>query len=101
MVEEIALQYTMVQRYDGVRIWWPNHVLCNGAVMNISRSAFRWESYKVGTPWVQWSGGIAALRTGLTLGLQGASAQTCCSQMMGTWQGRQGHCRDCHSAGAV
>eukprot|EP00891_Asterochloris_glomerata_P001949 jgi/Astpho2/1949/gw1.00038.393.1_t len=47
MVEEIALQYTMVQRYDGVRIWWPNHVLCNGAVMNISRSGFRWESYKL------------------------------------------------------
>ena len=55
MVEEIALQYTMVQRYDGVRIWWPNHVLCNGAVMNISRSSFRWESYKVGTSWAWWS----------------------------------------------
>ena len=67
MVEEIALQYTMVQRYDGVRIWWPNHVLCNGAVMNISRSSFRWESYKVGTQWARWSGGIAALHAGLSI----------------------------------
>ncbi len=64
MVEEIALQYTMVQRYDGVRIWWPNHVLCNGAVMNISRSGFRWESYKVGRPVgpVVWQRNCAACR---------------------------------------
>ena len=89
MVEEIALQYTMVQRYDGVRIWWPNHVLCNGAVMNISRSAFRWESYKVGgTQWARWSGIIAALHAGLRLGLQAASAQTCCSQGTGRLPGQ-------------
>lgn len=47
-VEEIALQYTQVVRYDGVKIWYPNYVLCAGAVMNITRSAKRWESYKVG-----------------------------------------------------
>ncbi len=46
-VEEIALQYTQVVRYDGVKIWYPNHVLCAGAVMNITRSAKRWESFKV------------------------------------------------------
>lgn len=46
-VEEIALQYTQVVRYDNVRIWYPNYVLCAGAVMNITRSAKRWESYKV------------------------------------------------------
>ena len=46
-VEEIALQYTQVVRYDGVKIWYPNYVLCAGAVMNITRSAKRWESFKV------------------------------------------------------
>ena len=46
-VEEIALQYTQVVRYDGVKIWYPNYVLCAGAIMNITRSAKRWESFKV------------------------------------------------------
>lgn len=61
MVEEIALQYTLVQRYDGVRIWWPNHVLAAGAVMNISRSAFRWESYKASGARMQGGECIAAV----------------------------------------
>ncbi|KAK9823582.1 hypothetical protein WJX72_003976 [[Myrmecia] bisecta] len=46
-VEEIALQNTILLRWDGVKIWQPNHILSNGAVMNVSRSANRWEGFKV------------------------------------------------------
>ena len=46
-VEQIALQYTQVLRFDNVRIWFPNQVLAAAAVTNISRSANAKESYKV------------------------------------------------------
>ena len=61
-VEEIALQYTQVVRFDGVKIWYPNYVLCAGAVMNITRSAKRWECFKVKfDTYLRWKSSLSML----------------------------------------
>ncbi|KAK9786905.1 hypothetical protein WJX73_008469, partial [Symbiochloris irregularis] len=46
-VEEIALTVTMVTRWDGVKLWFPNVKLASGEVANVSRSNNRWEGFKV------------------------------------------------------
>ena len=37
----------MVKRWDGVRIWYPNSLLLVQPVINMSRSDFKWEFFKV------------------------------------------------------
>ena len=46
-MEEIALVNTVVKRWDGVRIWYPNSLLLVQPVINVSRSDFKWEFFKV------------------------------------------------------
>ena len=46
-MEEIALVNTVVKRWDGVRIWYPNSLLLVQPVINMSRSDFKWEFFKV------------------------------------------------------
>jgi small-conductance mechanosensitive channel len=46
-VEEIHLQNTTLKRYDGIRIYYPNSKLLNEPIYNISRSANRWDAFKV------------------------------------------------------
>ena len=47
-VEEMALQNLTLRRSDGVRIFYPITKLCKEPILNISRSANRWEGFKVG-----------------------------------------------------
>ena len=42
-VAAIGLLHTQLQRWDGVRVWWPNARLAAEPVANVSRSAKRWE----------------------------------------------------------
>ena len=46
-MEEIRLLSTILVRWDGIKIYYPNFKLSNEAVMNVTRSANRWESFKV------------------------------------------------------
>eukprot|EP00884_Botryococcus_braunii_P005990 jgi/Botrbrau1/15392/Bobra.43_2s0020.1 len=46
-VEEIHLQNTTFKRYDGVKIYYPTSKLVTEPIFNISRSANRWDSFKV------------------------------------------------------
>lgn len=46
-VEEMALQNLTLRRSDGVRIFYPITKLCKEPIFNISRSANRWEGFKV------------------------------------------------------
>ena len=48
-VEEMALQNLTLRRSDGVRIFYPITKLCKEPILNISRSANRWEGFKVTT----------------------------------------------------
>lgn len=47
-VVEISLQCTLFQRWDGIRIYYPNAKLSSEAILNVTRSANRWEGFKVG-----------------------------------------------------
>ena len=47
-VEEIALLNTVLVRWDGARIWSPNTQLSTAQLVNLSRSANKGESLKVG-----------------------------------------------------
>lgn len=49
-VVEISLQCTLFQRWDGIRIYYPNAKLSMEAILNITRSANRWEGFKVDFP---------------------------------------------------
>ena len=59
-MEEIALVNTVVKRWDGVRIWYPNSLLLVQPVINMSRSDFKWEFFKVSVAdtckaaWLGW-----------------------------------------------
>lgn len=44
---EISLQCTLFQRWDGIRIYYPNARLSTEPILNVSRSANRWEGFKV------------------------------------------------------
>ena len=46
-VVEISLQCTLFQRWDGIRITYPNAKLSTEPILNVSRSANRWEGFKV------------------------------------------------------
>lgn len=46
-VEEVALQNVVLKRADGVRIFYPITKLAIEPVYNVSRSANRWEGFKV------------------------------------------------------
>lgn len=46
-VVEISLQCTLLQRWDGIRIYYPNTKLSTEPILNVSRSANRWEGFKV------------------------------------------------------
>lgn len=46
-VMEISLQCTLFQRWDGIRIYYPNARLSGEPILNVSRSANRWEGFKV------------------------------------------------------
>lgn len=48
-VVEISLQCTLFQRWDGIRITYPNAKLSTEPILNVSRSANRWEGFKVCT----------------------------------------------------
>ena len=43
----MALQNLTLRRSDGVRIFYPITKLCKEPIFNISRSANRWEGFKV------------------------------------------------------
>ena len=47
-VEEIALLKTVLVRWDGARIYYPNNKLNTELLLNLSRSANKSESLKVG-----------------------------------------------------
>ena len=49
-VEEISLQNTVLKRWDGARIWYPNMVMLAAPVVNMSRSGCKWESFTVTLP---------------------------------------------------
>ena len=49
-VEEMALQNLTLRRSDGVRIYYPIAKLCTEPIFNVTRSALRWEGFKVDTP---------------------------------------------------
>ena len=55
-VEEIALLNTVLVRWDGARIWSPNTQLSTAQLVNLSRSANKGESFKVGgrAGWACW-----------------------------------------------
>lgn len=46
-VAAIGLLHTQLQRWDGVRVWWPNARLAAEPVANVSRSAKRWEGMRL------------------------------------------------------
>lgn len=46
-VVEISLQCTLFQRWDGIRIYYPNARMSTEPILNVSRSANRWEGFKV------------------------------------------------------
>ena len=46
-VAAIGLLHTQLQRWDGVRVWWPNARLAAEPVANVSRSAKRWEGLRL------------------------------------------------------
>jgi small-conductance mechanosensitive channel len=46
-VEEISLQNCVLKRWDGARIWYPNTVMLAAPVINMARSACKWESFTV------------------------------------------------------
>lgn len=46
-MEEIALLYTILLRWDGARIWHPNPRLAAEPLLNLSRSGNKSESLKV------------------------------------------------------
>ena len=48
-VEEIALVTCVLRRWDGARLWWPNNLLCNNPLINLSRSNNKWEDCEVGS----------------------------------------------------
>ena len=46
-VEEIALNNTVLKRWDGSRIWYPNAMINVVPILNITRSDNKWEFFKV------------------------------------------------------
>ncbi len=46
-VEEIALNMTVLKRWDGCRIWYPNSMINVVPILNITRSENKWEFFKV------------------------------------------------------
>jgi len=46
-VEEIALNMTVLKRWDGCRIWYPNSLINVVPILNITRSENKWEFFKV------------------------------------------------------
>ncbi|KAL0029403.1 hypothetical protein WJX77_004930 [Trebouxia sp. C0004] len=46
-VEEIALNMTVLKRWDGCRIWYPNSLMNVVPILNITRSENKWEFFKV------------------------------------------------------
>lgn len=46
-VEEIALNMTVLKRWDGSRIWYPNSMINTVPILNITRSENKWEFFKV------------------------------------------------------
>ena len=46
-VEEIALNMTVLKRWDGSRIWYPNSLVNVVPILNLTRSENKWEFFKV------------------------------------------------------
>ncbi|KAL3160440.1 hypothetical protein ABBQ32_010760 [Trebouxia sp. C0010 RCD-2024] len=46
-VEEIALNMTVLKRWDGGRIWYPNSMINTVPILNVTRSENKWEFFKV------------------------------------------------------
>lgn len=46
-VEEIALNMTILKRWDGGRIWYPNSMINTVPILNVTRSENKWEFFKV------------------------------------------------------
>lgn len=46
-MEEIALNMTVLKRWDGCRIWYPNSLINVVPILNITRSENKWEFFKV------------------------------------------------------
>lgn len=46
-VEEIALNMTVLKRWDGSRIWYPNSMINVVPILNVTRSENKWEFFKV------------------------------------------------------
>lgn len=70
-----SLLHTRLQRWDGVRLWYPNARLAADPVANVSRSAPRWEGLKVAIDAATPSSAIDAVGAAVAAHLRGPTGR--------------------------